>query len=106
VSINYEFYAVSGDCSANGMSDVAETLPIPDKCLRLAFAFLKAQTTLQEASAFWQADISKDQKADDLIFKASIRSLQEYYELLKEAGVFKHKWHLRTSWIIREVATT
>ena len=96
MSATYQFLAVGGDCSAEGMSSENETLPIPDEHLRLAFLFIRAQTDQQERSALSRSGITRE-------FEAVIKACQEYCFALKEVGIFKHKWHYRTDWIIQEI---
>ena len=97
--IRFELVATDGDCGPNGMSDVADRRPVRNKHLPLVMEFLRAalETTLQSATQCLTGRI--DAGSWD-------RQLMDKYNYLGGAlidlNVFKHKWHLRTSWRLAE----
>ena len=95
--ISYELVAISGDCSAHGMSDTADRLPVRNKYLANVVTFLRAdlEHIIQSAT-----------QHDPAILTASNPVFQNYWAAahnLLDIEVFKHKWHCRTSWALREL---
>ena len=85
--------AVSGDCAAGGLGKSADVLEFKGKHIELIKNFIRSQTEFQLTSA----TESWDSKRSISAFSA----LQSLGLKMKKAGVFKHKWHLRTEWALR-----
>ena len=91
---DYCLLAVDGDCSAGAMADKNSVLPVQKRHLKAVAKFLKADLAWRMASAL--NDISYSYK-DPLFIAISKTSWR-----LRELGVFHHKWHARTGWILVE----
>lgn len=100
--------AVSGDCSKYGMSNKPTFIPIdPNRpTYNLIKKFLRNQTErslfLYGSNAFktpvqeWTAD---ERRKSDKLVEEHLRLGKE----LMDAGVFKHKYHVRTNWVLEEL---
>ncbi len=94
MNINYGLLAISGDCSARGMSDKADFIRLSNKHLNLVKEYLRNQLELQLYS------MSND------IDEAFRKLVDEHHYLgnkLIDVGVFEHKWHKRTNWVLEEI---
>ena len=94
MNINYGLLAISGDCSARGMSDKAVFIRLSNKHLNLVKKYLRNQLELQLYS------MSND------IDEAFRKLVDEHHDLgnkLIDVGVFEHKWHKRTNWVLEEI---
>ena len=94
MNINYGLLAISGDCSARGMSDKADFIRLPNNHLNLVKKYLRNQLELDLYSM-----------SDDT--NEELRKLvDEHHDLgnkLIDVGVFEHKWHKRTNWVLEEI---
>tara|TARA_R100001594_G_scaffold149336_1_gene206832 strand:+ start:888 stop:1184 length:297 start_codon:yes stop_codon:yes gene_type:complete len=93
---DYCLLAVSGDCSATGMTDKAEVLPVPAKHLDAVSAYLRNQLEIDLASA--AITCIEDAEAD--IFCKLVNEHNKLGNTLIEKGVFHHKYHKRTNWAL------
>ena len=79
--------AISGDCSKYGMGGPNNVLPIKDEHEAIVREYLRA--TLE-----WYMDCSFNDQHDQDIF----RNYDKASHALLNAGVFRHKYHMRTTW--------
>ena len=94
--------STSGDYSRFGMGDSNHALTIPKKHLALIKRFMKAQweyytnvITVQTGDEFTTTYKETDENMTEII--------EKYWELcaeLMKAGIFKNKYHCRTTWTI------
>ena len=96
--MKYEYclLAVDGDCSAGAMADKNSVLPVQKRHLKAVAKFLRADLEWSLASAL--DDINYSQGYRDPRFIAVSKTSWR----LRELGVFHHKWHARTEWILVE----
>jgi len=94
--MKYEYclLAVDGDCSAGAMTDKNDVLPVQKRHLKAVAKFLRADLELSLALALNDIDYGKGDKRFTAVRNTSWRLL--------ELGVFHHKWHSRTGWILVE----
>tara|TARA_R110000782_G_scaffold102917_1_gene190374 strand:- start:10 stop:288 length:279 start_codon:yes stop_codon:yes gene_type:complete len=86
----YFLKAISGDCSAGGLSDKGDIIPIKDKHLNIVREYLTASNTFYNI-------------VDHLAGITATKELVEMNNLgnqLIDLGIFEHKWHKRTEWIL------
>ena len=79
--------AIEGDCSKHGMGGPNNVLPIKDEHEAIVREYLRA--TLE-----WYMDCSFNDQHDQDIF----RNYDKASHALLNAGVFHHKYHMRTTW--------
>jgi hypothetical protein len=93
--MNFCLLAIGGDCSAGAMSDKADFIPLHDLNETLV-EYLKNQL---------ERDIKgyNDINFDDPDFLAVIEQHHKLGNELIDQGIFAHKWHKRTDWIICEL---
>ena len=92
---NIGLYAISGDCSAYGMTDKSDCFNLDGVSVELISQLLKSQLNWEIESQ--KIFLSKGQyNADNLLFKEYQKILGE----LLDINFFHHKWHARTSWIL------
>jgi len=94
---DYCLVAIQGDCSAYGMGDTADFIPLKDRSFfTLIKSYLRNQLELDLKHVEMEvADLLKDQEFNKLV--------QEHNDLgnaLIECGIFLHKWHKRTTWAL------
>ena len=98
---NYCLVAIQGDCSAYGMGDTADFIPLKDRSFfTLIKSYLRNQLELdlKRVEIIEMIDLLKDQEFNKL--------LQEHHDLgnaLIECGIFLHKLHKRTTWALMEM---
>tara|TARA_R110002051_G_scaffold105770_2_gene178837 strand:+ start:639 stop:1256 length:618 start_codon:yes stop_codon:yes gene_type:complete len=80
--------AISGDCAAGGLGPDNDVLPFDDKHQALVLDFLRAQFEFYSYHHF-----NATQSPPILYTK-----FHDAFLALKDADVFKHKWHFRTEW--------
>jgi len=101
---DWALLAISGDCSAGAMSDQPTYIPFKEKDFPLISAYLKAQTVTQTLSVQdWFDNVIVDgpgSKKTARQFSNALRKENELGEELINQGVFHHKYHKRTEWII------
>jgi len=85
--------AVSGDCAAGGLGKSADVLEFNSKHIELIKSFIRSQTE-------WQLTSATESWGSKRFMKA-FSALQSLGLKMKKAGVFEHKWHLRTEWALR-----
>ena len=93
--------AIGGDCSAGAMTDTADYIPIDPSASYF--------TTIQEY-LLNQLDIEIGSATAETYMDLTTGPFQdavnEHHRLgnkLIEMGVFQHKWHKRTRWILEEM---
>jgi len=79
----YFLKAISGDCSAGGLSDKGDIIPIKDKHLNIVREYLTASNT------FYYTENHKN-----------LLEMNDLGNQLIDLGIFEHKWHKRTEWIL------
>jgi len=97
---DYCLVAIQGDCSAYGMGDTADFIPLKDRSFfTLIKSYLRNQLELDLKHVEMEvADLLKDQEFNKLV--------QEHHDLgnaLIHCGIFLHKWHKRTTWALMEM---
>jgi len=90
----YCLLAVDGDCSAGAMGDKNSALPVQKRHMQFVAAFLKASLEWDIGSALDDIDYFGPNKRWE--------TLKETSWQLRKLGVFHHKWHVRTRWILVE----
>ena len=85
--------AVSGDCAAGGLGKAADVLRFDIKHIELIKSFIRSQTEFQLTSITDSWDSKRSRSA--------FATLQSLGLKVKKAGVFQHKWHLRTEWALK-----
>ena len=82
--------AVSGDCSAQGMGDIAEVIPVDSKHNKIIKQFLMAQQEQDIELRYWKPKTELNPKYIDNYYKCC--------DKLQDVGIFEHKYHARTHW--------
>ena len=82
--------AVSGDCSAHGMGDIAEVIPVDSKHNKIIKQFLMAQQEQDIELRYWKPKTELNPKYIDNYYKCC--------DKLQDVGIFEHKYHARTHW--------
>ena len=90
---NLRLLAVSGDCAAGGLGKDADVLSFDSKHIELIKSFIRSQTEFQLTSITDSWDSKRSRSA--------FATLQSLGLKVKKAGVFQHKWHLRTEWALK-----
>ena len=93
--MNFCLLAIEGDCAAGGMSDKSDFIPLHDL----------NETLVQYLKNQLERDIKgyNDISFDDPDFLAVIEEHHALGNELINQGIFAHKWHKRTDWIICEL---
>tara|TARA_R110000765_G_scaffold34211_4_gene77696 strand:+ start:308 stop:760 length:453 start_codon:yes stop_codon:yes gene_type:complete len=104
---DWALLAISGDCSAGAMSDQPTYIPFQKDDFPLISAYLKAQTVTQTLGVQdWFDNVIVDgpgSKKTARQFSSALHIQNELGEKLINQGVFHHKYHKRTDWIIVEL---
>ena len=82
--------AVSGDCSAQGMGDIAEVIPVDSKHNKIIKQFLMAKYEQDIELRYWKPKTELNPKYIDNYYKC--------FEKLKDVGIFNNKYQARTDW--------
>ena len=82
--------AVSGDCSAHGMGDIAEVIPVDSKHNKIIKQFLMAKYEQDIELRYWKPKTELNPKYIDNYYKCC--------DKLQDVGIFEHKYHARTHW--------
>ena len=96
MKFDYCLLAIDGDCSDHGMSHVADALPISHEDMPFVADFLKADLDWHLASA--RDCISNSKSKPDARYETFSKAAFK----LRDLGIFQHKWHYRTTWILVE----
>ncbi len=88
--IEFCLRAKEGDCAAGGLGKASEVIPFDNKYKDLVKEFLTAQADLHMAYDFYEHGEDATEIKSERFYKA--------FSELKDAGVFDHKWHARTTW--------
>ena len=89
-------YAISGDCSAGALSHKAEVIPFNNKYFDLVSKFLTI--AMKKEMQLLKMVASKKQLKP--IHHKTIKAFWSAFETLKEVGIFDHKYHARSKWVI------
>ena len=89
-------FAESGDCAAGAMSENPDFIPIHKKDLPLISDYLRNQ--LECELLCWKDFPNISKKYSRLLSKGNTLGNK-----LIDIGVFHHKWHKRTTWMVREL---
>ena len=95
-------YAVSGDCSSRGMSDVGDVIQFKNKHSALVASFLRAQLEWDLCSCLEFPGVDQPSAEEQEHRRTVLRDMFDRGHELIEAGVFHHKWHVRTQWALGE----
>ena len=94
--MNFCLLAIEGDCASGGMTHKADFIPL-QKLNETLKAYLRNQ--LEMSLLCWEREIGTNWlRLSELV--------QEHHNLgneLIDQGIFAHKWHKRTDWIICEL---
>ena len=82
--------AVSGDCSAQGISNTAEVIPVDSKHNKIIKQFLMAKYEQDIELRYWKPKTELNPKYIDNYYKC--------FEKLKDVGIFNNKYQARTDW--------
>ena len=82
--------AVSGDCSAQGISNTAEVIPVDSKHNKIIKQFLMAKCEQDIELRYWKPKTELNPKYIDNYYKC--------FEILKDVGIFNNKYQARTDW--------
>ena len=91
-SIDFCLLAIGGDCSAHGMGDVPDFIPLERDDEGLVRDYMANELDRSFVVAFQHDDGKKYRTL-----------LDEHFRLgddLIERGIFHHKWHNRTQWAL------
>ena len=98
-SIDFCLLAIGGDCSAHGMGDVPDFIPLERDDEGLVRDYLANELDRSFVVAFQHDDGKKYRR----YWSSPETLLDEHFRLgndLIERGIFHHKWHLRTEWAL------
>jgi hypothetical protein len=84
--------ATDGDCSKNGMGNWNEVIPFDCEHKELVRDFLLAHADLRIACSLLEYE--------DPTMSIKTKRFYSAFNDLKDVGVFDHKWHSRTDWVI------
>lgn len=90
-SIDFCLLAIGGDCSAHGMGDVPDFIPLERDDEGLVRDYMANELDRSFVVAFQHDGVSR------------LQHLDEHFRLgndLIERGIFHHKWHMRTEWAL------
>ena len=82
--------AVGGDCSAQGISNTAEVIPVDSKHNKIIKQFLMAKYEQDIELRYWKPKTELNPKYIDNYYKC--------FEKLKDVGIFNNKYQARTDW--------
>ena len=94
--MNFCLLAIEGDCAAGAMSDKADFIPLQQFNETLK-AYLRNQ--LEISLECWTMEIA----TQSLRFSELVQEHHNLGNELIDQGIFAHKWHKRTDWIICEL---
>jgi hypothetical protein len=94
--MNFCLLAIGGDCAAGGMSHKSDFIPLQEFNETLK-EFLRNQLEL-EIECF-----TMNPEKQSLRFGALVLQHHDLGNKLIDQGIFAHKWHKRTDWIICEL---
>lgn len=88
----HQLRAISGDCSAKGMGDTDDILPLLKENLTAFYDYQIAEATFRRQAHVFGVRSEESGKA--------IRHFYDCAHKLERKKVFKHKYHARTSWVL------
>ena len=91
----YCLLAISGDFSSGGLCDKDEFIPLKEITPKIK-RFLRNQLEKELEGASMGCPISDE-------FQDIIDTHYQLGNELIKAGIFNHKWHLRTEWVVWEL---
>lgn len=99
MSFDYCLVSTSGDCAAGGLSDENTFIVLPkDKSF---FTLVKNYLRNQ-----MEQDFENSEMPIGTISEKFYKLREEHHDLgnaLIDCGIFEHKWHKRTDWILAEL---
>jgi hypothetical protein len=94
--MNFCLLAIGGDCAAGAMSDKADFIPLKELNETLKAYF---RNQLEKQIECYQMEIG----TQSLRFSELVQEHHKLGNELIDQGIFAHKWHKRTDWIICEL---
>jgi hypothetical protein len=88
--------ALSGDCAKGGMGDANAVLPIQQKHFGLVKDYLEAELAFDMHCAFMSHSSGLNYGSPET--QAAFQKKNDAGMALRDAGVFHHKYHQRTTW--------
>lgn len=93
--------ALSGDCAKGGMGSENTVLPFRKEHYGIVKDYLEAQLAFDMDCAFNRSEVfTEPSKESTAIFQKTMDTANA----LRDAGVFHHKYHARTTWELAEMA--
>ena len=96
MTMNFCLLAIGGDCATGGISDNSDFIPLHEFNETLK-AYLRNQ--LEMSLECWTMEIG----TQSLRFSELVQEHHALGNELIDQGIFAHKWHKRTDWIICEL---
>lgn len=91
----YRIIAVSGDCSASGMSNVAEIIEVPESKVALVKEYIELD--------FFYRHTQNEVPSRYYEVKDLISNCDESVEGDEDKFIFTDKWQLRSTWAFMEL---
>jgi hypothetical protein len=88
----HQLRAISGDCSAGGMGDTDDILPLLNENLTAFYDYQITEAIFQRQAHVFGVQSEESGKA--------VRHFYDCAHELERKKVFKHKYHARTSWVL------
>lgn len=88
--------AIDGDCAAGGHSDTPDFIPLDGSDFPLVKLYLENQLRRQTSSPFFAGPASDR-------FSGLFDEHHALGNALIAVGIFHHKWHKRTTWVLWEM---
>jgi len=100
--------AIEGDCSSGGMSDFNEVLPIELEHKEIVQEYLSSEVDYNIRVWFGWREARASGKREDIDRYWKERTAFERQDKAKQAlfdaGIFRHKYHFRTTWELSELS--
>jgi|TARA_R110000744_G_scaffold66278_1_gene135401 hypothetical protein len=93
-NIKHGLYAFSGDCSKGAMGDTSDFIVFKKKHFGIIKQYLRNQLEMHLHSAY--------KHYTEEPFTELVQKHNDLGNLLIDEGVFQHKWHKRTEWVLIE----
>ena len=93
--------AISGDCSAGGLDEQPDFLPLLIADFPLTKRYLRCQLEVGFLASRYSDPAGDLFDADE--FSEAVRELNDLGNRMIERGIFSHKWHKRTTWALWEL---
>ncbi len=100
--------AIEGDCSSGGMSDFNEVLPIELEHKEIVQEYLSSEVDYNIRVWFGWREARASGKREDIDRywkeRTAFRRQDKAKQALFDAGIFRHKYHFRTTWELSELS--